>query len=130
MFLYLKLAEEVLYGCKRLYQMHQSWWKIHKPREILTVSKELLLFDMNLIIYFVLKYTDTGKIPWLRKLIEVWFTALRLPAIPLASCFAFSGTSSFSSSYLAEDLVGSETSLQDLNCLQKPQCYFRKLCFY
>lgn len=107
------LPEEVLSSCKRLYQMHQSWWKTYKLRESLTESKILLLFSMSLIIHFVHKYRDIGKMPCLRKLIEVWFTALLLPAIPLASCFDFSGTSSFLSSYLAEDLVGSETSLWD-----------------
>lgn len=116
-----KTTEEVLSGCKRLHQMHQCWWKTHKLKEILTVSKVLLLFSMSLIIHFVHKYTDIGKVPCLRKLIEVWYTALLLLAIPLASCFDFSGTSSFSSSYLAEDLVGSETSQLDPSTVFKNQ---------
>lgn len=119
MFLYLKIPVEVLSGCKRLYQMHQNWRKAHKPREILTVGKVLLLFSMRLIMPFVHKYTYTDKIPCLKKLIEVWFTALLLPAVPLASCFEFSETSSFSSSYLAENLFGSETSLQNTSSIFK-----------
>lgn len=116
-----KTTEEVLSGCKRLHQRHQCWWKTHKLKEILTVSKVLLLFSMSLIIHFVHKYTDIGKVPCLRILIEVWYTALLLLAIPLASCFDFSGTSSFSSSYLAEDLVGSETSQLDPSTVFKNQ---------